>query len=59
MKDLIHILNFAYHGYLNAKTEDTYDEDSEADHADGVYMGKQEAYKQVMKECCKQLQEGL
>ncbi len=59
MKHLIDTINFAYHGYLNAKTEDTYDEDSEADHADGVFMGKQEAYKQVIKQCCKDLMEEL
>ena len=59
MKHLIDMLNFAYQGLLNAKQEVTYDEDSEADHGDGMFCGRVEAYKAVIKECAKNIQDEL
>jgi len=57
MKHLIDMLNFAYRELLDAKQEDTYDDDSQADHGDGMYCGRVEAYKKVIKECAKNIQE--
>lgn len=43
-------------GLLSAKDGvATYDEDSEADHGDGVFCGKEVAYADIMRHCAEKL----
>ena len=53
---LIEVILKCQEGLLSAKDgTTTYDEDSEADHADGVFCGKEVAYADVMRYCAEKL----
>jgi hypothetical protein len=54
---VISIMKFALDGLENSKDGlTTYAEDSEADHGDGQQVGRETAYKAVIKECAKLLE---
>ena len=56
MKELIAIMTFAVDQFDNAKEGlETYEEDHGADHGDGVFSGRRQAYIKIINECAKQI----
>ena len=58
MDDLIRMIEWAREQIKTAKDGiETYDENADADHEDGRYCGRVEAYKNVIRFCASQLAE--
>lgn len=56
MKELIEVMNHAYQGLCNSKEGlETYADDSEADHGDGQQVGREHAYREVIRHCAEQI----
>lgn len=55
--EIISLLNFS-HEKLKTSRDDlvTYEDDSEADHQDGQFVGRATAYREMIKECGRRLQ---
>ena len=60
MDNLIKIITFANEGIKNSgKDVMTYMDDSEADHGDGIQVGREGTYKEVIKECARLIIESV
>ena len=56
MKELLAIMTFAVDQFDNAKDGiTTYEEDHGADHGDGRFSGRREAYQAIINECAKKI----
>jgi len=56
MEELIRTIEWAKEQIKTAKDDiDTYEDDGQADHGDGRYCGRVEAYKSVIRFCASQL----
>ena len=52
MDDIFELMNWAYARTKDVKQEHvTYDDDSQADHDDGQYIGRKTAYNEIIAKC--------
>ena len=52
MDDIFELMNWAYKRTKEVKDEHvTYEDDTEADHSDGQYVGRKIAYNETVKKC--------
>ena len=60
MDELIEMMNYAYSGLRNSKSGlETYEDDSEADHGDGQQVGREHAYREIIKHCAERILEKI
>ena len=60
MKDLIKVINKCIAGIEDSKIGlTTYEDDSQAEHGDGQQVGREDAYREIIKFCANEIAEKI